>query len=156
MQEFVVRPSMKLIRAAYTLVFAIVFACVFIYTNYASPQSSSPWLLLIPALLLLWPMKHHLQRRFIRLSLDGDKLRYEAGVLGRTRRIIQVAKVQDVRVDQTLMQRMLATGKISIETAGESGLLIMENIDDPDAVAEAILNAAKPCPNKPSSSQAKF
>ncbi|MGE5646697.1 MAG: PH domain-containing protein [Acidobacteriota bacterium] len=85
------------------------------------------------------------------MTLTGDKLRYEAGVLTKTTRTIQVSKVQDVRVDQSLVQRLSATGDLSIETAGETSQLVVRDIDDPQAVADAITEAsqAQPPQQKP-------
>jgi len=50
--------------------------------------------------------------------------------------------VQDVRVDQSLGQRLLQIGNLSIETAGEASRLTMENIDNPQQVADEIIDAA--------------
>ena len=55
---------------------------------------------------------------------------------------MEIKKVQDVRVDQSLGQRILGVGDISIETAGESSRLTMVSIDRPQAVADKILEAA--------------
>jgi len=106
------------------------------------------WVLAIPALLFLWPLSNQLKRRFKKLVLSGDKLRYETGVLSRTTRTIQVSKIQDVRVDQTLTERLMGIGNISIETAGEASRLRAVNIDDPQSVADAILDAGPTAPRK--------
>ncbi len=76
------------------------------------------------------------------MTISGDKLRYETGILSRSKRNIQLTKVQDVRVDQTLGQRMLHTGNLSVETAGETSLLTVRNVDDPDLLAEELSRAA--------------
>ncbi len=75
----------------------------------------------------------------MRVSITGDKLRYDLGLLSKTTRNIQLSKVQDVRVDQSLGQRMLGVGDISIETSGEASRLTLRNIDDPHAVADEII-----------------
>jgi uncharacterized membrane protein YdbT with pleckstrin-like domain len=152
--QVVIRPSMKLVRAGYTAVFAILFVCVLAYTNWANPRVG-PWVLLFPALLLLWPLKHHLECRYTHMTLAGDKLRYETGIMSRSKRVIQLTKVQDVRTDQTLSQRMLGTGDVSVETAGETSLLTIRNVDGPDRITDAILRAAHPETGERKSSQAK-
>jgi uncharacterized membrane protein YdbT with pleckstrin-like domain len=70
-------------------------------------------------------------------------LRYEEGLLSKTTRNIQLSKIQDVRVDQSLGQRMLGVGDISIETSGESSRLEVDNIDSPQGVAEEIIAASQ-------------
>ena len=76
------------------------------------------------------------------MVLAGDKLRYETGVLSRAKRVIQLSKVQDVRCEQSVFQRILGTGNLSIETAGETSLLTIRNVDQPDHVIEEIMRAA--------------
>jgi hypothetical protein len=56
---------------------------------------------------------------------------------------MELRKVQDVRVDQTVTQRMLNTGDITVETAGESSRITMHSIDDPHHAAEHILELTR-------------
>ena len=142
MAETVIRPSMKLVRIGYTLVFLIIFVCVLAAVNWKAVQSWPSWLLVLPALLLLLPLRRQIRRSFTKLTILDDKLRYQSGILSKTTRNLQVVKVQDVLVDQSLWQRMLGTGNLSIETAGETSQLTMPDIDDPQQVAEHILAVA--------------
>ena len=142
--HFVVRPSMKLVQGGYTAVFTVLFFAVLAYTNSQGLQKLSAWILVVPALLLLWPLKHDLRCRFTRLILEGDRLRYETGMFNRAKSAIQLSKVQNVRVNQSFAQRLLGTGDISVETAGETSLLTVRNVDHPDAVTDHILQAAHP------------
>jgi uncharacterized membrane protein YdbT with pleckstrin-like domain len=73
-------------------------------------------------------------------TITGDRLRYETGFTSKSTRTIQLSKVQDVRVDQTLMQRMFHVGNISIETAGEASRLTLVHIDNPQPLADEIMN----------------
>ncbi len=143
MGEIVIRPSAKLVQIAYTFIFVVIFVCILLYVNIPSLREMSPWVLVIPALLLLWPLRYDVLRRFTRMTLAGDTLRYETGVLSRSKRNIQISKVQDVRVDQTLFQRMFRMGNLSIETAGETSQLTMRNVDNPDQVADEILRISR-------------
>jgi membrane protein YdbS with pleckstrin-like domain len=56
---------------------------------------------------------------------------------------MELAKVQDVRFDQTVGQRMFNTGDLSLETAGESSRIVMPSIDRPREVAEHILELSR-------------
>jgi len=143
---FVARPSLKLVRLGYSVVFIVLFLAVLAYTNSQDLQKLSPWILAVPALLLLWPLKRHLQCRYTHMTLAGDKLQYETGILSRSKRVIHLSKVQDVRVDQTVFQRILRTGDVSLETAGETSLLTIRNVDRPEVVTSQILSAAHPEP----------
>src|SRR5512141_170734 len=99
MEDIVIRPSLKMIWMAYAVILLLVIASVVLYSM--DLYGDVHWgVSLVPALLLLWPLKRHIQSRFTRLILTGDKLCYENGVMSRSKRLIQITKVQDVRVDQ--------------------------------------------------------
>jgi uncharacterized membrane protein YdbT with pleckstrin-like domain len=88
-------------------------------------------------------MIRHIRRRTTKLAVVGERIRYEAGLFSKTTRIIELTKVQDVRVDQTLSQRMVNVGNLSLETAGESSRIVMTSIDGPKEAAEQILELAR-------------
>jgi uncharacterized membrane protein YdbT with pleckstrin-like domain len=102
--------------------------------------------LAIPWLLLLWPAVRALRRRLTKTTIAGDRLRYETGVASKSTRNIQLSKIQDVRVDQRLQQRIFNVGDLSIETAGESSRLTIHNVDDPQALADEIMNRVQKGP----------
>jgi len=54
--------------------------------------------------------------------------------------MIPLSRLQDVRVEQSVGQRILGTGDLTIESAGESGILTFNSIDRPRQVAETILS----------------
>ncbi len=139
MSESVIRPSTKLIKASYWTALLIA-AAVFVWSRTGPPNVV--YLLAVPAVMLVWTAARHIRRSFTRLSVGGGKLRFETGILSRATRTMEVRKVQDVRVDQTLAQRMLGTGDLSIETAGETSRWTIQNIDSPQKVADSILAAA--------------
>jgi uncharacterized membrane protein YdbT with pleckstrin-like domain len=125
---------------------ALLAVCAAVIAQYAYLANRYPQQLpLLPIaslFLLLWPMKRHLRRQTIKLTIAGDKLRYETGLTSKSTRIIQLPKVQDVRVIQSLVQRMLNVGDMSIETAGESSRLVVENLDAPQQLAEQLTDAS--------------
>ena len=107
-------------------------------------QDNRMWAMLaLPALLALFTLVRHLQRRLIRLTIADGRLRYEAGLLSKTTRTMELAKVQDVRVDQTLGQRLLNVGDLSLETAGETSRIVMRSIDRPQEAADHILTLSR-------------
>jgi MYXO-CTERM domain-containing protein len=139
-----VRQSLKGVKTAYALV-AILTATMAAYWLSASDPPPVPWwaAMLAPAALLLLTAIRHLRRRTTSLDVDGDRLRYESGLFSKTSRIMELAKVQDVRFDQTVGQRMFNIGDLSLETAGESSRIVMPSIDRPKEVAEHILELSR-------------
>ncbi|HEV2687011.1 MAG TPA: PH domain-containing protein [Bryobacteraceae bacterium] len=142
MADIVIRPSMKFIRAAYLLVLILILAAVAVHYRILADQGHPPWLPMVTSLLLLWPIKHHIQRQTVKITISGDKLRYETGLMSKSTRIIQLSKVQDVRVIQSVGQRIFAVGDVYIETAGENSRLVVENLDRPQQLAEQITDAS--------------
>ncbi|MEX2504985.1 MAG: PH domain-containing protein [Egicoccus sp.] len=53
-------------------------------------------------------------------SFDGEVLRVEEGVLSRSARSLDVARVQQVEIDRGPVQRMLGLAALRVETAGSS------------------------------------
>jgi uncharacterized membrane protein YdbT with pleckstrin-like domain len=139
---------MKQVKTAYLLAVLVIVAAVVVHVKYLMPREDptwvrEPWLPVVAALFLLLPIRRHIRRQSVKMTIAGDKLRYEAGLLSKTTRNIQLSKVQDVRVDQSLGQRMLGVGDISIETSGESSRLEMDNVDAPQAIADEIVAASQ-------------
>ena len=77
------------------------------------------------------------------MTIVDGRLRYQSGILSRTTRTLELGRIQDVRADQKLGQRILGIGDITVETAGEAGRLEIEDVDSPQSVAERILDAAR-------------
>lgn len=100
-------------------------------------------LLALPALAALYLVVRHVRRRMVKLTILDDRLRYEAGFLSKTTRTMELSKVQDVRVDQTVGQRMLNIGNLSLETAGESSRIVMASVDRPHEAADRILELSR-------------
>jgi len=150
MTDIVIRPSMKFIRAGYVCALLVVCAAIAVHYEYLVhqyPDQKYPYLPIASLFLLLWPIKRHLQRQTVKITIAGDKLRYETGLATKTMRIIQLPKVQDVRVVQSFWQRMFGVGDISIETAGESSRLVVQNLDRPRELAEQITDASAHAPS---------
>jgi|SRR5579871_4388868 len=143
MAEIVIRPSLKFIKAGLVAVVIVVIAAAVVHVEYLQDQQQPPWLPAVAALLILWPLARLVRRLATKVRISGDKLYYESGLLSKSTRIIQLSKIQDVRANQTLWQRMLGVGDISIETAGESSRLVVQNLDGPQRLAEQLIEAAE-------------
>jgi membrane protein YdbS with pleckstrin-like domain len=143
MHAMQVRQSLKGVKLAYVLILVLAAGIVY-WVLSADPPESSRWALMAaPGVLLLMTVIRHIRRRTTLLTIEGERIHYEAGLFSKTTRIVELAKVQDVRVDQTLSQRMVNVGNLSLETAGGSSRIVMASIDRPKEAAEHILERAK-------------
>ena len=138
--DFMIRPTAKFLKAG-TILAAIVFValeiCCLIFWN------AGAWLMILPPLIFVLPALHALRRQLTTITMTADRLRYETGTLSKSTRSIQLSKLQDVRVDQRLTQRIFNVGDLSIETAGEASRLTIHNVDSPQSLADEIMNRAQ-------------
>lgn len=135
--------SVKLIKIGYIMCLLAAIA-IAAYLLAIHNQDDRMWALeALPALAALYLVARHIRRRMVKLTILDDRLRYEAGFLSKTTRTMELTKVQDVRVDQTIGQRMLNIGNLSLETAGESSRIVMPSVDRPHEAADEILKLAR-------------
>ena len=144
MHAMQVRQSLKGVKIAYAFVLALAAAIAAYWLGASNPPEAPVWApMCAPAVLALLIVIRHIRRRSTCLEVEGDRLRYEAGLFSKTSRIMELSKVQDVRVDQSFGQRIINTGDLSVETAGESSRIVMPSIDRPKEVAEHILELSR-------------
>ncbi|MDQ6759222.1 MAG: PH domain-containing protein, partial [Acidobacteriota bacterium] len=117
----------------------LLVAALILHFAILAGQGQPPWLPLAVAFLFLWPVQRSIRRLSTKLSITQDKLYYETGLISKTTRIVQIPKIQDVRVSQSIGQRILNIGDLWIETAGESSRLTLHNIDGARALADRII-----------------
>jgi uncharacterized membrane protein YdbT with pleckstrin-like domain len=141
MEDRTIRPSIKTVRAAYAL--AIVLALAGVWAICEHTQDSPRWLCFLPLIVLLFPLNMHLRRQAVTLRFHDGHLTLESGYLSRTRRTLDMAKIQDVTVQQTFGQRLIGVGDLMLESAGESGAMAIRNLDRPREIADEIIAASK-------------
>ena len=68
------------------------------------------------------------------LVLTSERLIFRTGVVARFGREIPLERVSDVTVSQSLFERLIGTGELLIEAAGEQGPSRFPDVRDPEAV----------------------
>jgi uncharacterized membrane protein YdbT with pleckstrin-like domain len=144
MEDRIIRPSMKTVWFAYIIAFLVVGVGIWAYSAYGQRQPA--WLMAIPLIVLVFPLRMHLKRRLITLRLQDHHLTLESGLFSRTRRTLDMAKIQDVTVNQTLGQRLLGVGDLMLEDSGKGGTMGIRNLDSPREVADSIIASSKRSP----------
>lgn len=146
MPDLVIQPTAKFVKAGAVLTAVVVVALEIECLLKWNQAAGSALIMIAPVLLFLWPVSRAMRRRYTKTTIAGDRLRYEVGMAAKVTRNIQISKIQDVRVDQSVRQRMFQVGDLSIETAGESSRLTVHNVDNPQTLADEILNRAQKSP----------
>jgi len=143
MSSFEVRPSPKFLIFGAVLEALLIVPVVYAMVTYGDKYAWLPWLLAIPVVLGLFTALRWVVKSSTRITVADGRLRYQSGIASKTTRTLELARIQDVTVTQSLGDRMLGLGAITIVTASETGSITMEQIDQPQRVAEQILDVAR-------------
>jgi uncharacterized membrane protein YdbT with pleckstrin-like domain len=87
-------------------------------------------LLLVAVPLLRWRTTHYV--------VTTHRLLYRTGVLTRQGRDIGLSRITDVSYRQTLWERVINSGTLTIETAGDGGPTVFSAIPDSDSVQQLL------------------
>src|SRR5580658_8402449 len=136
------RQSLKAVKAAYVLCLLLELILGGLWW-YFQPDLTFWAVAPIPLVLAVFVVIRHIQRRMAKITISSDRLHYETGLFSKATRTVELIKVQDVRVNQSVTQRIFNTGDVALETAGGSSRIMMESIDQPQAVASHILDMAR-------------
>ncbi len=124
-------PLVQIVRALIVPAFAVL----------AGGRGDRTPLLVVVILLVLLGLRVLAWQRF-RWSFDGEVVRVEQGVLSRSRRVVDVERVQQVELDRPFVQRLLGVATLRIETAGSDAGPEVElrvlGLDDALALREAL------------------
>lgn len=144
MQPTVIVPSKKPLVGIAVLEAIVMAGWAFVYFTWIPAASQNILYLVAPLLLFSVVMSGAAMRlNLTKLTIAPPQLNFESGLLTKTQRSFNLNKIQDVRVEQSLGERILGIGTISIETASAGGSVRVESIDSPRQVADQILAAAR-------------
>jgi membrane protein YdbS with pleckstrin-like domain len=80
------------------------------------------------------------QWRTTRFAVTDQRVAYQSGVVRRRGVSIPLNRINNVNFEQSLIARMLNNGTVTIESAGETGDSVFENIPDPENARTVIFN----------------
>jgi uncharacterized membrane protein YdbT with pleckstrin-like domain len=80
--------------------------------------------------LLRWRTTHYV--------VTTHRLLFREGILARRGRDIGLARITDVSYSQSVWERLLNSGTVTIETAGDSGATVLQRIPDSDGVQQLL------------------
>jgi uncharacterized membrane protein YdbT with pleckstrin-like domain len=128
------RPHWRLlvIPAAWTLLFA---AAIWATWNFAPDQTMFDWVVTgIALVLMVWlGIYRFIAWWFTGYHLTNERLITRSGVLARKGLEIPLENINDVQFSQTILERMLHSGDLLIESAGEMGQSRFRDIPEPEA-----------------------
>lgn len=88
--------------------------------------------------IIIW-IVWYIRSRSTELTVTNLRTRLHRGWLSRSITEVWHSDVRNVQLDQTLLQRMLGTGRIAVSSSGQSGIEIDVNgLPDPDKIKALI------------------
>jgi len=141
MQPIVIYPSSKPLIALACLE-AVLLAGILGLTLY---QGLDPLTFLLPVVLLTGMLMGAmaLRSRSRKLTIGPHQISLETGFASRDQRAFDLTKIQDVRSEQSVFERVTGTGTVIVQTASHDGGIRMEGIDRPKEVVTQILDAQR-------------
>jgi len=88
----------------------------------------------VVAVLLFWFLIPLLRWRTTTYQLTTRRFRLRRGILSRSGRDFPLNRISDVSFSHGLIDRLLGTGRLTIESAGEHGQLVLTEIPDVEQV----------------------
>jgi uncharacterized membrane protein YdbT with pleckstrin-like domain len=145
MEEYVVRPSTKLLKTAYVVALLTIAALGIAKAMNLLEQLKEYWWIAFvpPVLYLLSVVIKHFKLTLTKLVINEDRIRLESGLFAKQMHALDVSKVHDVRVEQSVKQRVIGVGNLTVETSSQSSKIYVADIDNPQQVADRILQLSR-------------
>ena len=137
---FTLRPTLIFVMAWYIFASVIVLAAAALMGIFHLPASAA--FITIAAVFLVTfsiPVYKHILRRREVYTLTNYKLEMRYGILAKTVRNIPLRNIQDVTVTASVLQRLANLGDIVIDSASETGKILLSEIHHPERYADKIL-----------------
>jgi membrane protein YdbS with pleckstrin-like domain len=117
----------------------VVAGCVAAVVVWTSAPVVVGWILLgVGVVALVYLGARYLGWRTTTFVVTSQRIVYRTGVLRRTGREIPIGRVQDVTYHQTVVERIVRAGSLTVESAGRQGQDPFPDISRPDQVQSLI------------------
>lgn len=139
---FTLRPTLIFVLVRYivaALVLIATAALMGVLSNKVSGQVAFLVILGVAIIAFANPVYHHILRKREVYTLTNHKLEMRYGIIAKVVRNIPLRNIQDVTVTASFWQRLLKLGDIEIDSASETGKIILDDIHNPERYADMIL-----------------
>src|SRR5215471_11596197 len=141
---FTLRPTMIFVAIRYIIAALIVLAAAALMGILSSRINVSGQVaflvvLGVAVIVFLNPIYKHILRRREVYTLTNHKLEMRYGIISKIVRNIPLRNIQDVTVTASVWQRFLNLGNIEIDSASETGKIVLDDIHHPERYANQIM-----------------
>ena len=141
-EVFTLRPTLIFVLIRYivaALVLIASAALMGVLSNRVSGQVAFLVILGVAIIAFSNPIYKHILRKREVYTLTSHKLEMRYGLVAKIVRNIPLRNIQDVTVTASVWQRLLKLGDIEIDSASETGKIILDDIHNPERYADMIL-----------------
>jgi membrane protein YdbS with pleckstrin-like domain len=119
-------------------VWVVIIAIVIVWRN-TPGWTNYPFLILalIPG---LWLLGRFVRWRSYTIALTSTRILVRQGIMGRDTVQLRLQRITEVNVKQTLIERVLGTGRVIIDVQGEDDSLTLEMVSKP-VVVQRVINS---------------
>ena len=112
---------------------------ILIVWHHAPAWTNYPFLILalIPG---LWLLGRFIRWRSYVIALTSTRIVVRQGILGRDTVQLRLQRITEVNISQTLIERVLGTGRVIIDVQGEDDSLTLEYVRKP-AIVQRVINS---------------
>ena len=116
------RPHWSLLFWPSVLTVLVFAACIAVIVHWPNAPIWTAWVLLgVAAVALLNLLARYVSWRTKSFVVTSRRIVYRTGLVRRTGREIPIARVQDVTYHQTVVERCVRAGSLTVESAGREG-----------------------------------
>jgi membrane protein YdbS with pleckstrin-like domain len=137
-EVFTLRPTMIFVLVRYVMA-GLMGVLSSMKPQWVSGQIAFLVILGVALIAFSNPIYKHILRKREVYTLTSHKLEMRYGLIAKIVRNIPLRNIQDVTVTASVWQRLLKLGDIEIDSASETGKIILEDIHYPDRYANNIL-----------------
>jgi uncharacterized membrane protein YdbT with pleckstrin-like domain len=88
----------------------------------------------VGGLALLWLLARYITWRTTHFVITSDRVIYRSGIVSKQGQNIPLERINNVAFSQTVLERLLRVGDLTIESAGETGRQVFEDVLNPSRV----------------------
>jgi uncharacterized membrane protein YdbT with pleckstrin-like domain len=141
---FTLRPTMIFVLVRYIVAALITIVAAALMGILSSRSGVSPqiaFFVILGVALIAFsnPVYKHILRKREVYSLTNHKLEMRYGIIAKIVRNIPLRNIQDVTVTASVWQRFLNLGDLEIDSASETGKIVLDDIHHPERYANQIL-----------------
>lgn len=134
------RPHWRILFFPAVALVLLVFATSFLAANVPNGWDWAWWVLLGAALvaLVVWVVKPVIQWATSQYVITNRRVIIRSGIIARQGRDMPLARVNDVHFSYGVIDRMLGCGDLIVESAGETGRLLIAAVPDVELIQREI------------------